>query len=260
MAKLRIAVAFLAFCFSQFQVALAAESIVADATKLDLTLGVAYTTDAKFRGVLVQPKWQPAVEIAYERGPLFASTDHGIGLKIREEGTFAAGLGANYQSGRSEKEDHRYRGLGNVAGSIEAHAFFEWLPFGPALTLYGDVGSGLSGARGTLYSAGARLGFPLMSNLSGFFDSSFTGANERYVRAFYGVSAEQAVASGYKAYMPRAGIYEIASVIGASYDVTPKWSLIVSFGTTRRLGSVAASPLIDHRSYPVGLVVSSYHF
>src|SRR6266404_2986848 len=213
MAKLRIAVAFLAFCFSQFQVALAAESIAAEATKLDLTLGVAYTTDAKFRGVLVQPKWQPAVEIDYERGPLFASTDHGIGLKVGEDGTFAAGLGANYQSGRSEKEDHRYRGLGNVAGSIEAHAFFEWLPLGPALTLYGDAGSALSGARGTLYSAGVRLGFPLLPKLSGFFDSSFTGANERYVRAFYGVSAEQAVASGYEAYTPRAGIYEIAGVI-----------------------------------------------
>src|ERR1700687_3367261 len=129
MAKLRIAVAFLAFCFSQFQVALAAESIVADATKLDLTLGVAYTTDAKFRGVLVHPKWQPGVEIAYERGPLFGSTDHGIGHIRREEGTLTSCLGTNYQSGRTEKEDHRYRAFGNVARTIEARAFFEWLPF-----------------------------------------------------------------------------------------------------------------------------------
>jgi len=257
---LAVAATLLAALVSQAHFVMASELIATEGTKLEVALGATYATDARFLGILIQPKLQPAIEIEYEHGPYFASSDRGIGLKDGEEGKFSVGLGANYQSGRKESEDRRYRGLGDVPGSIEAHAFFEWLPVGSALTLYGDVGSAASGAARTLYSAGARVAFPLASALSGFVDASLTGGNDRYVKAFYGVSPEQAATSHYPVYTPRSGVFELASVVGAAYNVAPKCSIVVSVGPTRRVGDVAASPLIDHRSYPAALIVSSYRF
>jgi MipA family protein len=234
-----------------------------DATReggLEISFGAAYTADPRFYGVLIRPRWQPALEGEYSRNLYFASTEHGIGYRIADRQDFKAGLAINYQSGRVEGSDPRYKGLGSVPGAAEAYTYVEWLPWGPALTLYGDFGRALAHTRGSSYTAGARAGAPLQSGLSAFVDISTAGGNGRYVQAFFGVSPVQSLRSGYSPYVVHPGLYDGSLVFGVSHEIQPKWTLIAGAGAMRYFGSVATSPLVGRRSYPLGLIVSSHSF
>jgi len=237
-----------------------ADSVASRDPELEITLGAAYTADPRFYGVLIRPRWQPALEAEYSRASYFASTEHGIGYRIADRQDLKIGLAINYQSGRTEGNDPRYKGLGSVPGAAEAYAYVEWLPWGPALTLYGDFGRALAHTRGSLYTAGARLGVPLQSGLNGFVDVSTAGGNERYVQTFYGVTPAQSLQSGYSPYIVHAGPYDGSVVLGISREIQPKWTVIAGAGAMRYIGSVAASPLIAHRSYPLGLIVANHNF
>jgi outer membrane scaffolding protein for murein synthesis (MipA/OmpV family) len=237
-----------------------ADSVATGEAELEISFGAAYTADPRFYGVLIRPRWQPALEAEYSRNSYFASTEHGFGYRIADGKDLKVGIAINYQSGRKEGSDPRYKGLGSVPGAAEAYAYFEWLPWGPALTLYGEFGRALAHTRGSVYTAGARLGFPLRSGLSGFVDVSTAGGNERYLQTFYGVSPEQSLTSGHPPYAVHSGPYNGSLVLGVSLEIQPKWNLIAGAGAMRYFGSVAASPLVGRRSYPIGLLVSSHDF
>jgi len=237
-----------------------ADSVATGEAELEISFGAAYTADPRFYGVLIRPKWQPALEAEYSRNSYFASTENGIGYKLANRQDLKAGIAINYQSGRKEDSDPRYKGLGSVPGAAEAYAYFEWLPWGPALTLYGNLGRALAHTRGSSYTGGARLGVPLQSGLSGFVDISMAGGDKRYVQAFFGVSPEQSLQSGYPAHVAHAGPYQGSIVFGISREIQPKWSLIAGAGAMRYFGSVAASPLVGRRSYPLGLIVANHNF
>jgi outer membrane protein len=227
---------------------------------LEMSFGAAYTADPRFYGVLIRPRWQPALEAEYSRSSYFVGTEHGIGYRIANRQDLKAGIAINYQSGRVEGSDPRYKGLGSVPGAAEAYAYVEWLPWGPALTLYGDFGRALSHTKGSSYTAGARLGAPLQSGLSAFVDISTAGGNGRYVQSFFGVSPAQSLQSGYPPYVVRSGPYDGSILLGVSHEIQPKWTLIAGAGAMRYFGSVAASPLVGRRSYPLGLIVSNHNF
>jgi len=236
------------------------DSAAKNRATLEISFGAAYSADPRVYGVLIRPRWQPALEAEYLHDSYFVSTEHGIGYRIASREDLTAGIAINYQSGRTERNDARYQGLGSLPGAAEAYAYVEWLPFGPALALHGDLGRALSHTRGSLYTGGARLGVPVRSGFSAFVDLSAAGGNKRYVQSFYGVSTDQSLRSGYAAYVVRPGPYEISIVIGASYDAGPKWTLIAGAGAMHYFGSVAASPVIDRRSYPLALIVSNHSF
>lgn len=237
-----------------------ADSVTTRDAELEITLGAAYTADPRFYGVLIRPRWQPALEAEYSRKSCFASTEHGIGYRIADRQDLKIGLAINYQSGRMEGSDPRYKGLGSVPGAAEAYAYVEWLPWGPALTLYGDFGQALAHTRGSSYTAGARFGAPLQSGLSAFVDISTAGGSKRYVQAFFGVSPAQSLQSGYPPYVVQPGPYDGSVVLGVSQEIQPKWSLIAGAGAMRYFGSVAGSPLVGRRSYPLGLIVLNHNF
>jgi outer membrane protein len=234
-----------------------------DATRkatLEITYGAAYTTDPRFYGVLIKPRWQPALEAEYSLNSFFASTEHGIGYNVAGGQDLKAGIAINYQSGRQESSDPIYKGLGSVPGAAEAYAYLEWLPWGPALTVYGDFGRALSHTRGSQYTLGARLGAPLQSGTNVFVDISTVGGDARYVQSFFGVSPAQSLQSGYPPYVVHGGPYDGSVVFGVSHEIQPKWTLIAGAGAMRYFGSVAASPLVGRRSYPLALLVSSHNF
>jgi MipA family protein len=253
-----LTVAALSFC--GIGLANAADSDASHRDNLEISFGTAYTADPRFYGVLIKPRWQPALVAEYSRDSYFASTEHGIGYKIANRQDLTAGIAINYQSGRAERTDPRYRGLGSLPGAAEGYAYAEWLPWGPALTLYGDFGRALSHTQGSLYTGGARLGAPLQSGLSAFVDISTAGGNERYLQSFFGVSPARSSRSGYPAYAVHPGPYDASLVMGASHEIRPKWALIAGAGAMRYFGSVAASPIISRRSYPLALIVANHSF
>jgi outer membrane protein len=71
-----------------------------------------------------------------------------------------------------------------------------------------------------------------------------TLANDRYQRAYFGVTGAQAVATGLPVYRAKGGIQSVGGTAGLTYQFTPRWG-ILTYGRYDRLVSDAAdSPIV----------------
>jgi outer membrane scaffolding protein for murein synthesis (MipA/OmpV family) len=231
-----------------------------DPLQLDATAGLAYSTDAHLHGVLTQPRWQLLPDFEIARGGAYIGTEHGLGYRLVNNPTLVVGLGVDYRAGRRESAQSIYHGLGSVRDQAVAAAYAEWNPFGPALTLYGDIDAAPPSQRGTSYTAGMRGGAPVGGGVTLFADVSLDGANGDYMQTFYGVDAAQSQASGLPGYRPSAGLISLTAAAGFLIDVAPHWQLITSAGGFRFADGVAQSPLVPRRAFPIGLLAINYSY
>lgn len=205
----------------------------------------------------------PYVSIRY-KDIAFASVDRGIGVNLFSANGFTAGAFVNFRSGREEKDSRRYlTGLGDVDSAIAAGGFVKY-EYGRFFSTQVTVSKGifslgdnknkinalgfLEKTKGNLgtridWSADARL--PLLDNrlhLSigprvSFFD-------KEYAEAAYGVTINQALASGYRSYKPKGGIGEVGVGGSARYRITENLSATAFGSYTRIVGDAAKSPIV----------------
>ncbi len=232
----------------------------ADTWKLELSVGAVRGTQSFFKGVLLQSRTDPLIGIELARGRWFASTLNGVGYLLADSPTVSVGVSANYMLGRKESREARYRGLGDVDGSVAANGFFEWRPVKDAVTVYGNVLTATRSQNGTLATLGATVGLPVTPKLSAFVDVYLNWADSRYVKAYYGVSATQSVASGYASYAPKGGFLSSTPSVGLDYEVDKHWHTSGFVGATKLAGLAANSPVVTTRSQPVAAVLVTYKY
>lgn len=226
--------------------------------KLDVSLGAVRGTQSYFKGVLLRSRTDPLVVIDAAKGRWIASTVNGVGYLLADDPSFSVGLSANYMLGRQEANDLRYRGLGNVSGSVGGYGFFEWRPVKDAVTVYGNVLRSTRAQSGTLATLGATLALPVTQRLSGFVDVYANWADQRYIQTLYGVTAAQSVASAYPAYAAKGGLLGTTPSVGLNYNMDKHWDVLAYVGRTRLSSPVAASPLVQNPSQPVAAVFVKY--
>ncbi|HEV7329211.1 MAG TPA: MipA/OmpV family protein [Bosea sp. (in: a-proteobacteria)] len=212
--------------------------------------------DSKFSAV-------PYVSIKY-RDIAFASVDKGIGVNFFSANGFTAGALVGFRPGREVKDSRRYlTGLGDVDPSLTAGGFIKYdygRFFSTQITLSKGIASIgdnknkvntlgiLEKTKGNLgtridWSADARI--PLLDNrlhLSvgprvSFFD-------KEYAESAYGITTNQALASGYQPYKAKAGIAEVGVGGSARYRITDSLSAMAFGSYTRIVGDAAKSPLV----------------
>jgi outer membrane protein len=211
--------------------------------------------DSKFSAV-------PYVSIKY-RDIAFASVDKGIGVNFFTANGFTAGAFVGFRPGREVKDSRRYlTGLGDVDPSLTAGGFVKYdygRFFSTQLTLSKGIASigdnknkvnalGIlektKGNLGTRIDWSADLRLPLFDNrlhLSvgprvSFFD-------KEYAQSAYGITANQALASGYRPYKAKAGIAEVGVGAAARYRITENLSAMAFGSYTKIVGDAAKSPL-----------------
>jgi outer membrane protein len=87
--------------------------------------------------------------------------------------------------------------------------------------------------------------------------ASLTGAGDRYMQTWYGVTPTQSAASGYALYDAPEGLRDLSLSATWREDFADRWAGFASLGATRLLGPAADSPLVRQRSsagLSVGLV------
>lgn len=205
----------------------------------------------------------PYVSIKY-RDIAFASIDKGIGVNLFSAHGFTAGAFVNFRAGREVKESRRYlTGLGDVDSALAAGAFVKYdygrffstqITLSKGITSFGG-GKNKVNALGFLEKSEGNLGtridwsadvrMPLFDNrlhLSvgprvSFFD-------KEYGESAYGITVNQALASGYRPYKAKAGIAEIGVGGSARYRITENISATAFGSYTRIIGDAAKSPLV----------------
>jgi outer membrane scaffolding protein for murein synthesis (MipA/OmpV family) len=213
-------------------------------------------------GALVTPEFKgasgtrtralPYVSVRY--GELFAATvQDGISANLYRSGDFVAGPMVRFRFGQEENDSRDLRGLGDVDIAIEPGAFagYESGRFSARIQASHDVAGGHGGgiveldAAVTLPVARTRSGPVLLSAGPG---ATFVTAKVN--RAFFGVDATQALASGLPAYRPDGGLQEFGVNLTAIAPVGRRTTVVGLLGYGRLIGDAADSPRVRQRGSP----------
>ena len=94
-------------------------------------------------------------------------------------------------------------------------------------------------------------------------ETQATWADQDYTRTYFGVEETDAIASGFNAYRPDAGLRDLGMGVTAGYWFSPRLGVIGRVGTTYLLGDAADSPIIEEegsRWQPVAGLALSYRY
>jgi outer membrane scaffolding protein for murein synthesis (MipA/OmpV family) len=195
----------------------------------------------------------PVVNIQY-KDVAFATTGQGIGYNFLRGDHYQVGAGLTYDFGRKMTDDlANLHGMGNIAPAPVAKAFASVvLSKKFPLILRTDVRQFIGGAEGAVGDAGVYLPLPGSSKTFVMFAGpSITLATQHYLQTLYGVSAEQALASGHSAYSPHAGTAAAGVGFSATKFITQHWLLNLDSAISQIRGGAAHSPLVEQRTQRV---------
>ncbi|MDR2349166.1 MAG: MipA/OmpV family protein [Deltaproteobacteria bacterium] len=220
-------------------------------------------------GIAYSPVFTGAKDVGYDffpyfklnYGPVFLNTDKGLGVRlllIPERLEIAPAL--NYREPRYDGSSSILNGMGDINLNLTAGGTvtlsLEDLVFS-VKTFYG-----LSNDRGLEVDLRAAYVNQPNERLRWGFMASSSFADATFNRTYFGVTAEQATASGYTAYSPEAGFKDISLMGSVDYFFSPKISLDFFASYTRLIGEAADSPIVQRGSpdqVKAGLLLF-YHF
>jgi outer membrane scaffolding protein for murein synthesis (MipA/OmpV family) len=192
----------------------------------------------------------PVVNIQYQ-DIAFATTGEGIGYNVFRGDHYQAGISLAYDFGRKMKDDlANLHGMGNIDPAPVAKAFGTVvLTKRFPLILRADVRQFVGGAEGAVGDAGVYLPLPGSSkSFVVFAGPSITFATQHYSQTLYGVTAQQALASGHGIYTTHAGTTAEGVGVSATKFITHHWLFNLDTAVHEIRGSPAHSPLIERRT------------
>jgi outer membrane scaffolding protein for murein synthesis (MipA/OmpV family) len=185
------------------------------------------------------------VDIRY-RELLFLSDGEGLGINILHGQNYRAGVALGYDLGRDHHLQERLAGLGNVAVAPEAKIFAEY--FLLPVVISADLRKGFGGHNGVIGDLGAYVPIPVAPGLYVFTGPSVTVANERYLQAYFGVTAAQAANSGFPVFTPHGGFVRTGWGVTTAYQWTEHWWLEAQGAVQYILGDAGRSPITEDRA------------
>jgi outer membrane scaffolding protein for murein synthesis (MipA/OmpV family) len=205
----------------------------------------------------------PFLERNYANG-FFLSTQRGIGYQAAVgDVKLSAALG--YDGGRDDHKKNFFsgsdalKGMGDIDGSAQAvlSAAYQLGPVGLSLTTRQNLGHRDYGATytlglsGSLYaSAGDQVGWGLSAQYG----------DSKHAQTWFGVTAAQSAASGYRAYHAGAGVEQVTAGVHWNHVIDSNWSVRSAAGLTRLTGDAADSPLTRRKTTPMLMTALMYRF
>ena len=236
----------------------AAPASAQEARDLRVRVGVGGQLIPKYVGAK-DYKLFPLLDLDFAHGSdpfRFEVPDDSFSIPLIDSHGFAAGPSAKLESKREDSDVGA--AVGKVSTTFEAGLFAQY-DDGTRFRVRGEVRKGLGGHEGVVGSIGAdvywRDGDLYVFSIGPRVDFS----DERYQRAFFGVSPAASLATGLPVYNPGGGIHGIAAASGLSYQFNPRFGMFGYARYERLVGDAGNSPLIrqfgsrDQLSGGVGL-------
>jgi len=212
-----------------------------------LTLGALGAIRPDYQGSdEYEPFGAPLIDLRW-RDRFFLSSRDGLGVTAIKFGGFSIGPVLRYQFGRDQDDNDALKGLGDVGGTVEAGVFVNWRS-GPwvvnANAVQGLNGGGHKGATAYL-SLG--YGGRVSENWIYSFGPNVTWASDNYMQAFFGVTPEQSVRSGYRPYSAGAGFKNVGFAASLTWRVAERTAVTALAEVSQLLGDAADSPIVDQK-------------
>ncbi|MCG1018362.1 MipA/OmpV family protein [Mycetohabitans sp. B4] len=226
-------------------------------------IGIGSTFAPRYEGEnRYRPLVGPSVDVRY-RDLAFLSTGEGIGVNVLHGPNWRVSVAAAYDLGRRAHDDpSRLAGLDNINPAPEMKIAAEYVVSKAfPLTLRGVATRSFGGSNGWTFDLGTYMPLPGSSEKFYWFAGpSATFADSKYMNSWFGVTADQAVRSGYRRYDASAGLKSAGFGITMVYFVNKHWFVSADGAFKRMLGSTVDSPLTRSRLNGVCDVSINYQF
>ncbi len=221
-------------------------------------------------GINVAPRYQgsdefktkatPGFEYHWANGLFVGGTDGLVGYQLNATPQVQVGVALGLNEGRKASDSRYLKGMGDVdrRGTVNLFAkatLAEQLVLSTGM----QCGAGKSG-KGNLFNLGASYGFSLAPAASMSVNVGATFANSGYMQDYFGVSAAQSSASGYKRYTPDSGLRDVTVGLGLQYQVSRDWMVITSLSSTTLSSAAKDSPLVRKATSQSAFVAVAYSF
>jgi MipA family protein len=190
-------------------------------------------------------EFAPLFDIDTARGTnefKFEAPDYSFGFPVVDTNGFEFGPALNLANGRKNK-DVGGLPLGRVKTTIEAGGFANY-EVSKSFYLHAEVLKGLGGHDGVVGTLGAdyvlREGDKYVFSIG----PRLLFSDNKYQRAYFGVTPAAALATGLPVYRPDGGIHAVAVASGLSYQFTPDWGMFGYARYERLVGDAADSPIV----------------
>ena len=210
-----------------------------------LTLGALGAVRPDYQGSDdYEPFAAPLIDLRF-RDQFFISSRDGIGVTAFRLGGFAVGPLLRYQFGRDQDDNAALRGLGDVGGTVEAGLFLSWQSGPWVINVNAVQGLNGGGHRGATAFVSLGYGGRLSEAWSYSFGPNLTWGSGNYMQAFFGMTPEQSLRSGYAPYSAGAGIRNVGFGATLTWRVAERMAVTALAEVSELLGDAADSPMVD---------------
>lgn len=207
----------------------------------------------------------PLIGASYDRWFIGANPDAASlvslgGYLVRDE-QWRVGLAVTYDfvEPREESESARLEGLGDVDRTTHAELFAIYTIGWASLrgSILSDIGGNQRGAVVTFDAMGRFQVAPQWVITAG---PGLSWASDQYNRAFFGVTEEQSINSGFPVYRPGSGLYNVGFSTGASFRPSQNWNIAANVAAEWLQGDADDSPIVEKSNQMTYTLMVSYLF
>jgi outer membrane protein len=211
-----------------------------------------YEGAANYRWRLV-----PLLDISYTKGGFFIGATRGIGFNFSKVKYLQYGVRVLLGPARSQSEDPRLYGLGDIDYYPESGVFLS-TQLGP-LSLSSGVSNSTYGTRADL---GCGLGFPIGEHNRFRLSARANWGDANYNQTFFGVTAAQSAASGgvLAPYTAVEGKKDTVFSASWTHNFDKEWFSATTLTHKRLEGSAQLSPIVERTSMNSISLMLGYHF
>ena len=187
---------------------------------------------------------RPVPYLDLDWGTVSLSTDDGLTWSALNTNGLTAGPYINYLQGRTSNGS--LQGLRNVSDMAEVGGFIQYAP-ADFWRLYARLGQAVGGGHsqsGALGKLGGELGYPLGGGVIGSTGLAANFADARQTQTYFGVDANESVASGIRPYNASGGFQNVTLTQSFAFALDAKWSLLTSASWVHLVGSAADSSIV----------------
>ena len=202
-------------------------------------------------------RFQPLPAIDIQLGRFFVNFQDGIGANLFDSESVTVGVGLTPADGYRKKDAPP--GIGKLSMGVGARGFVKFRQFGFEATL-GTTKILAGSTKGVLVDAS--LSYPVMISEKLMLNPSIgtTYGDKKHNNRYFGVNAQQALASGLPQFRAGSGFIDAKADLGLQYRLTDRIGVGVVGGVTTLLGDVKDSPIVKRKTQPYGIAFVSYSF
>jgi len=226
----------------------------ANASPWHFSVGAGVVNMPKFPGAS-GTKWEvlPVVSANYDRFFIGANPDAAsalaLGAYLYRDSNWRVGAAITYDfiQPRSESDDSRLRGLGDVKRTAHAELFGVYTY--DFISARASVLTDIAGKdRGTVATFDLLARYQPIPQLTLSAGPGLTWASSKYNETYFGVNSEQSARSGLPTFSAGSGLNQLRFSLNGAYRIAPRWNVGASVSFAWLRGDATDSPITEKTS------------